>query len=166
MVRGRRVIALALLGLAAAGLVAFSFVWNPGAPYRFLRGQPRLLTTVEGEIGGGGGGYDVQIYCWHEDFSAVRARVAKELAGCGLRELKPNPEADGKVRHLPGVDMTFWTNDGRSRYVSVVAGRARNYKEAMNLPGRDTGWVTVTVGTYLKDGPYVWIRKSLPHQEY
>jgi hypothetical protein len=155
-----------VVGLPLAGLATLCLVfWRPGESYEFLVGHPLLLTTVQGEMGGGGGGYDVRVYCWHEDFFAVHGRVAKELESRGFKEQKAGSSASSYYR-ASFSRMAFWTRDGRTAYVSVVAGRARDYKEARNLPSADTSWVTVTVGSYLKDGPYVWIRKALPHQEY
>jgi hypothetical protein len=155
---------LSLIVLPVAGLVGFALLWKPGDPYAFLAGRRPLLTTVEGEMGGGGGGYDVHVYRWRENYSSVHAKMAKELSKLGFTENRPR-DAKGKIARIASR-LTFWTK-GHDTELSLAAGRAATYKEAMALPGTvdtHTAWVTLTVKRYLEDGPYVWIRKALPHQ--
>lgn len=154
----------AVVAVPVIALAVLALLWKPRDGFRFLGGRFPLLTTVEGEMGGGGGGYDVHVYCWREDFSTVRARASAELARLGFVEMKPRPNPSGKIDEL-NTRMSYWTK-GQHQHVGVMAGRSYDYKSAMKLPSVDTGWVTVTVDRYLEDGPYVWLRKALPHQEY
>ena len=154
-----------MLGLPLLGLVAVCLIWSQRDPYGFLKGRSPLVTTVVGELGGGGGGYDVHMYCWRGDYSAVRAEAAEELIKLGFTENKPGVSPKAKIDEADSRS-SFWTK-GSSQYVALIAGHARNYKEAvtMNLRTSDSAWISVVVGRYLRDGPYVWIRKALPHQQ-
>jgi hypothetical protein len=153
-----------LFALPLVALVLYSCLWKARDGYRFLGGRTPVLTTIEGEMGGGGGGYDVHIYSWREDFYAARSRAHAELTKLGFKEALPKPSKDPRTREMESR-MIFWSKGERDRYVVMTAGRSSTYKQAMNGPTADTSWVTVTVGAYMPDGPLVWIRRALPHQE-
>jgi hypothetical protein len=155
---------MGLFAVPVVGLVVLGCLWKPRDGYGFLAGRWPVLTTIEGEMGGGGGGYDVHVYSWQEDFDAARAKARTELAKLGFKEYIPKATKDPRTRDM-NSRMSYWSR-GKERFVSMTAGESRTFKDAMKGPTTDKSWVTVCVSAYMPDGPIVWIRKALPHQDY
>jgi len=144
--------------------VMLALVWRPAAPYRFLLGHAPFLTSITREMGGGGGGWEYQIYSWSQNYREVKGLAAADLQPLGFSKVVLRGRHDPEWQFFTNWS-SVWTKGTETR-VSVLAGRCDNLKDAMKMPQPDPSCVTVIVENHAPDALWTWIRLALPHQEW